>query len=267
MSDGILMGKVAVVTAAGSGMGRATAIAMAQAGASVGVADIDSDMASAVVKSITAAGGRAIAIRADAKEQRSNEAMVAQVVDAFGALHIAHLHAGGGSGTSILNADIEAFDTTIELTLRGTFLGMVAVAPEIVAAGGGSIICTSSTAALRGLSGIAGYSAAKAGLLGLVRSAAAELGPSGVRVNAICPNVVHSSIWAAKYPDVTVLDTELGGYHATRRVGRPEDVADLVVFLASDKASFITGGAHLIEGGSMAVMPSAFQDTVDSLLA
>jgi len=263
----MLAGRVAVVTGAGSGMGRATARLMAEEGAAVGVADIELSRAETVATEINQAGGRAIPISVDTRDVESNRAMVSSVVDAFGALHVAHLHTGGGGDSTVLDADVDGFDKGIALTLRGTFLGLTATAPAIVDAAGGSIVCTSSVAAILGQRGLCAYSAGKAGVLGLVRSAAAELAPHNVRVNAICPNVIHTGIFSWKYPRPEDLDAEVGRFHTLNRVGRPEEVANLVVFLASDKASFMTGGSYLIDGGSTSTQSWEFHEQLESMFS
>jgi NAD(P)-dependent dehydrogenase (short-subunit alcohol dehydrogenase family) len=266
MGELLLAGKVAIVTGAGSGIGRATARAMSAEGAAVGCADKNPSAAEDVAAAIRADGGEALAIEFDSASADSNRAMVDTVLGTYGKLHIAHLHATSGPADStILNADTAAFELGIAGSLGAAFVGLVAVAPAIVESGGGSVICTSSVSALLGQPGATAYAAGKAGLLGLVRCAAAELAPHNIRVNAVLPNVIHTGIFSALYPTAEDLDEVLGRFHALKRVGRPEEVANLVVFLASDKASFITGGSHLIDGGGTVTQSFDWQNTMGTM--
>ncbi len=266
MNQGDLSGKTAIITGAGSGMGEATARAFAREGASVGVADVNMSAAKAVAESIVAEGAKAIPIHINIAQPDSNLKAVETVMKEFGALHIAHLHAGGGPDTTILNGFIENFDKGIAITLRGCFLGMVAVAPAIRDSGGGSIIVTASAAGLIGQAGLMSYTAAKHGVIGLVKSAAVELAPHNICVNAVCPAVVHSGIFSATFPTPEDLDKVLGGYHLPNRVCRPEEVAHVVTFLASDKASFITGCAHRIDGGMLSSMSREFHQSIEDMM-
>ncbi len=265
MSEPFLNNRVALVTGAGSGIGAATARVFAREGAAVALVDINLDNAEKIATEIRQQGGRAIALKVDVRGEEGNQAMVEKTVAEFGALHIAHLHAGGTADTTVLNANLENFDNGIGFTLRGCFLGMTACAPAIVAAGGGAIVATSSQAGLKGQRSLMAYTAAKHGVIGLVKSAAAELGPLGVRVNAVCPASVYTGIFTQAFPNVGEIDAFLGKHNALGRVGRPEEVAELVAFLASERAAFITGCAVPIDGGSSNMQSPMFQNDIDAL--
>ncbi|MBP2328056.1 NAD(P)-dependent dehydrogenase (short-subunit alcohol dehydrogenase family) [Kibdelosporangium banguiense] len=236
--------KVAVVTGAASGIGAASAIALAAAGARVCCADLDEAGARAVADKITSDGGHAFGLRADVAVPEDNTAMVAATADRYGAVHIAHLNAGTGYAAGVLDFPIKEWDRVLAVNLRGVFLGLQAAARAMADTGGGSIVITSSAAGLGGVAASSAYSASKHGVLGLTKSAALDLAPHGIRVNAVCPGFVASNDAIA----------QLAGGMAARipvgRVGQPEDIAHLVAFLAGDNASYITGSVYSIDGGS-----------------
>ncbi|SPL89998.1 3-oxoacyl-[acyl-carrier protein] reductase [[Actinomadura] parvosata subsp. kistnae] len=245
-----------VVTGAGSGIGAASAAALAARGARVCCADIDVGGAERTAEEITAAGGDAFGMRVDVTLPEDNEAMVRETIARYGAVHIAHLNAGTGESSSVLEYPLDAWDRTMAVCLRGVLLGLQATGRAMVEAGGGSIVVTSSTAGLVGVRMAAAYSAAKHGVLGLVRTAAMELGPKGIRVNAICPGFIASNDLMRKLGE----ERDVGSRFPLRRAGHSDEVANLVAFLAGDGASFISGGVYTIDGGWLAG-PEARPDT------
>jgi NAD(P)-dependent dehydrogenase (short-subunit alcohol dehydrogenase family) len=250
-----LTGQVALVTGAGSGIGAATASELAKAGAKVCCADVNESAAARVAETIGQAGGDAFAFAVDVVDVAENEAMVAAIVQRFGALHIAHLNAGIETVGTIFKTTPEQWDSVLNVNLRGTFLGLKFAGQQIVASGGGSVIITSSGAGLLGAAGGSAYTASKHGVLGLMKCASAELAPLGVRVNAICPGIIDTPMLGPAHAQDEVL-ASLGASHPIGRVGTTVEVAKLVVFLAGADASFITGSAIPVDGGVTSVFGS-----------
>lgn len=261
----MLEGLSAVVIAGGAGIGAASARAMANEGANVTIGDINPESAEAVAAEIRAAGGEAFGMLVDARSPESVAALVEAAQQNFGPLHLAHLNAGGGVDSPILNGSLERFEASVSITLISQFIGLQAVAPAIIAAGGGAIVLTSSQTGLIGQGQITGYVASKHGVIGLTKAAAAELAPYGIRVNCVCPSAIHTGIFGGAFPDATDADALLGKFNVMGRVGRPREVADVVTFLLSERASFMTAAAIPIDAGNSVLQSPQFVEAIHGL--
>lgn len=243
-------GKVALVTGAGSGMGRATAKAFAAAGAGVAICDIDGDAAQAVAAEIEGQGGKAVAIRVDVADAASVEAMVKRTVDALGGLDCAFNNAGISEGYRPQDAWSDAvFDRTIAINTRGVYLCLKHEIAWMLDHGGGAIVNTASIAGLVANSTLH-YATSKHAVVGMTRSAGVDYAARGIRVNAVCPGAIHTPMVersiAAGFKEV------IENLHPIGRIGEPEEIADAVLWLCSDQASFVTGHALPVDGGFVA---------------
>ena len=248
-----LKGKVAIVTGAASGIGRESALAFARAGAKVVAADITVDGGEETVRMIKDMGGEAVFVQVDVTKADEVKGMVDTAVATYGRLDYAHNNAGieGIAGPCVACTE-ENWDRTININLKGVFLCCKYEIPEMLKAGGGSIVNTASVAGLVGFGGIPAYTASKHGVAGLTKTIALDYAKENVRCNAVCPGVIHTPM----------IDRFTGGDPAAMeamiatepvgRLGKPEEIADAVVYLCSDEASFITGAAIPVDGGFVA---------------
>lgn len=245
----LLDGLGAVVTGGGAGIGEATALNLAAEGARVVVADVDEDAAGAVVERIVAAGGQAWPVAADVSDDESVEGLFRRSVELVGVLRLAVNNAGIGHHPGDLHElDVATWDAVMAVDLRGTFLCLRAEIRHMLDTGGGSIVNMASNAGVKNAPGMAAYTAAKHGVVGLTKNAALQYARRGVRINAVCPGTIGTPA-IRSYP--ADLQAEWSAMIPMGRIGTPEEVADAVAFLLSERASFITGVALLTDGGLM----------------
>jgi SDR family mycofactocin-dependent oxidoreductase len=270
-----LEGKVALITGAARGMGRTHAVALARQGASVVVSDLheeispvpyalaDADDLAETVRLVEAEDSRALAITADVRKSDQVDAAAARAVEEFGSLDVVCANAGIWAASDLASMTDEQWQTVIDINLTGVFHTVRAAANQMVPQGSGTIICTASTAARSGMANFGNYVAAKWGVLGLVKTAALELAPHSITVNAICPACVktdmmyeNQALYGVFCPDLeepTTADVEGVILEALHKLPEPwiepEEVSDIVVFLASERGKHITGTGIDITSG------------------
>jgi NAD(P)-dependent dehydrogenase (short-subunit alcohol dehydrogenase family) len=251
--------KIAIITGAGSGLGEATARLFAKNGATVVLADMDVEGAERVLSDIENEGGQGLVVKTDVANVDDAKNLVESTVKEFGRLDIAVNNAGIGGATALTGEyPIDGWDTIIGINLSGVFYGMRHQIPAMLASGGGAIVNMASVAGMVGLPNAAGYAAAKHGVIGLTKTAAIDHAEQGIRVNAVGPGFINTPLLGKR----SVLDTgssdtsaetdAIAAMQPMNRLGEANEVAELVLFLASDRASFITGGYYNVDGGYLA---------------
>jgi NAD(P)-dependent dehydrogenase (short-subunit alcohol dehydrogenase family) len=245
-----MQGKVAMVTGASAGIGRAAALAFAREGAQVALADVDVERGELASAEVTALGVESVFIPTDVSDGASVADLVRGTVDRFGRLDFAFNNAGiEGSQAPTADCTIENWNRTIAVNLTGVFLCMREEIPRMLDHGGGVIVNNSSVAGLVGFAGIPAYTASKHGILGLTKTAALEYAAQGIRVNAVCPGVIDTEmITRFTHGDATAAD-QLLMTEPVGRLGEPSEIADAVIWLCSERSSFVTGHALAVDGG------------------
>jgi NAD(P)-dependent dehydrogenase (short-subunit alcohol dehydrogenase family) len=249
-----LQGRVALITGASRGIGAAIARAMSQAGATVVLAARDENALRELAGSISKDGGRALAVPTDVTDPAAVSRLVEKTVGTLGRLDAAVNNAAGGghSPTPMAEVAVADFDGALAVSLRGMFIAMKYELPALLRGGGGAIVNTASTAALHPVAGLAGYVAAKSAVVGLTRVAALDYAEHGIRVNAVAPGPIHTEVLERVGAEGR---KRVAAALPVRRLGRPEEVAEAVVWLCSPASSFVTGAVLPVDGGLLAGMP------------
>jgi len=248
-----LQGKVGLVTGGTSGIGRDTAVLFAKAGAKVVVAGRREKEGNETIELIHAAGGDGLFVKTDVSKASEVDTLVKKMVEKFGRLDVAFNNAGiEGVWTSIINESEEDWDRTFDINLKGVWLCLKYEIRQMrKQGGGGAIVNMASVAGLIGLAGAAAYCASKHGVIGLTKSVALETARTGIRINAVCPAVVETPMADRLYSAPQVNKYVLG-LHPIGRFGKPMEIAEAVVWMCSDRASFMTGQSLVLDGGFLA---------------
>ena len=250
---GRLEGKVALVTGGSSGIGRASARAFARAGAKVIVADVTVEGGQDTVRLIQEAGGEATFMRTDVTQATEVDALIARTLAIYGRIDCAHNNAGiEGATGSTADCTEDNWDRVLSVNLKGVWWCMKYEIPPMLQQGGGAIVNTASVAGLVGARGIPAYVASKHGVVGLTKTAALEYARTGIRVNAVCPGVIRTPMVERLLSGHPRAQARLVDMEPIGRLGTPEEVAEAVLWLCSDAASFVTGHTMTVDGGMVA---------------
>lgn len=248
-----LENKVAIVTGAASGIGRATALLFAGEGAKLVAADWDKEQGERVAEDILERGGDAIFVKTDVSSPEDVKHLVAKAVGVYGHLDVIFNNAGiEGEQAQTADCSLDNWDRVIGINLKGVFLGMKYAIPEMLKNGGGAIINNASVAGIVGFQGIPAYCASKGGVIQLTKTAALEYAKQGIRVNAICPGVILTPMVERFVGSNEQAQKAFESMEPVGRFGRPEEVAQLALFLASEDSSFCTGAPFVVDGGLVA---------------
>jgi NAD(P)-dependent dehydrogenase (short-subunit alcohol dehydrogenase family) len=246
-----LENKVAIITGAGSGIGKAISLLYASEGAKIVVSDIDENGGSETVAEIKAKGGDAVFVKADTSRPDDSKNVVEQAVKQFGGLHIAVNNAGIGGPLKVIGEyPIDGWDKTIAINLSGVFYGLRYQIPAMLSSGGGSIVNIASILGKVGTKNTAAYVASKHGVIGLTEAAALDYADQNIRINSIGPGYIYTPLLTNSLDDAAMKALE--GLHPMGRLGTSEEVAELALWLNSDKASFVTGAYYNVDGGYLA---------------
>ncbi len=252
--DGIFKNKVALVTGAASGIGLATAMAFIREGAKVVLADVTVDAGESAARKVRENGGDAVFVRADVSNAAEVEALVRKTVDTYGRLDCAVNNAGiEGIFAPTADCTEENWDRVISINLKGCWLCMKHEIIQMLSQGGGSIVNISSIAGLVGFVNIPAYTASKHGMIGLTRTAALEYAKKNIRVNAVCPGVIRTAMVDRVIGGSAEVEAQYTAMEPVGRLGTPEEVAESILWLASDQSSFVTG-TYLVVDGAMTAM-------------
>src|SRR5215204_1503236 len=254
MADQRFSGKVALVTGAASGIGRATVLLFAREGASVVVSNVAVEGGEETVSLVEGEGGRATFVKADVSDAAEVEALIRRTVEAYGRLDYAFNNAGieRPMATNTAHHSDEDWDRVIGINLKGVWLCMKHEIPRMLEHRGGSIVNNSSVAGLVGFAGSSAYAASKHGIVGLTKTAALEYAQSGIRVNAVCPGLIRTPMVERYVGGSAETEAQFAAVEPVGRMGSAEEVAEAVVWLCSEAASFVTGHAMAVDGAYVA---------------